>query len=67
MVCLPVTRSHGTFGVVGSGFIISNITANGGGIDYTPDTGMVEIEVYSDQGCADVTIINDLDPEIDEV
>lgn len=67
VACLPVSRSQGTFGTVGAQFTVESISASGGGVDYSPDSGDFEVEPMIDSGCVDITIVNDFEPEIAEV
>lgn len=67
MLCLPVKRSQGTFQEVAVDFTINGITATGGGVDYSPDSGTVTFDESIDSRCIDITIVNDLIAETEEV
>ena len=62
-----VHRAIGTFGTVGVDFIVSGITATGGGVDFSPDSGSLQFapDVSSQEVAID--IINDSEAEFDEV
>ena len=64
-VSIPLTRAGGTFGTVGVVFVTTGITAAGGGVDYSPDSGMV---LTQNGGLAlEINITNDVIAELDEV
>ena len=67
VVCIPVVRSRGLFGVVGVEFTIEGVSATGGGVDYSPDSDSVQLLSEVASGCVDITIVNDLVPEGEEV
>jgi len=64
-VSIPLTRTGGTFGTVGVGFVTTGITATGGGVDYSPDSGTV---LTQNGGLTlEINITNDVIPELEEV
>ena len=67
VVCLPLQRLGGTFGSVATDYTVEGVSAEGGGVDYKPDADNVQIEPGVNSTCIDITIINDLDPETEEV
>ncbi len=67
VVCVPVVRSRGIFGVVGVEFTTEGASATGGGVDYSPDSDSVQLLSKVASGCVDIIIVNDLVPEGEEV
>ena len=64
-VSIPLNRTGGTFGTVGVGFVTTGITATGGGVDYSPDSGTV---LTQNGGLTlEINITNDVIPELEEV
>ena len=66
-LCIAVNRTAGAFGTVGTGFNTTEDTAEGGDIDYSPDSGTVEFEEGDKTQCLNINIENDLTPEVEEV
>lgn len=67
VVLVPVRRSGGTFGTVGAEFVVTAVTATGGGVDFSPDSGSIQLGIGENMTEIIVNIINDVDPELDEV
>ena len=63
---IPLRRTGGTFGTVGVMFTTTGITATGGGVDYSPDSGSVLLQ-NGTMPTLEINITNDVDPELDEV
>ena len=66
-VSLEVVRTGGTFGDVGVAFVTNGILATGGGVDFGPESGTVNLEMNVRQAFIVVNITNDLEPELEEV
>ena len=66
-ISLTVVRTGGTFGTVGAEFVVSGLTAVGGGVDFSPDAGTIELEMNQVMVTVVVNITNDVDPELEEV
>lgn len=64
---LEVVRTVGTFGTVGVHFVVSGVTATGGGVDFSPDTGFLTYEMDVSSQTIAIDIINDSEPELEEV
>ena len=67
MVCIALVRSRGTFGIVGVVYTAEGVSAIGGGVDYNPDTATTQLGEGISESCVDITIVNDLLPEDEEV
>ena len=65
-VLIPLSRTGGTFGTVGVMFTTTGITATGGGVDFSPDSGSVLLQ-NGTMPTLEINITNDVDPELDEV
>ena len=62
-----VRREIGTFGTVDVDFIVSGITATGGGVDFSPDSGSLQFAPDVSSQEVVINIINDSEAEFDEV
>ena len=65
--CITLNRTGGTFGTIGAVFTTTPGTATGGGVDYTPDIGTVQVQSGVQIQCLPISIVNDITPENDEV
>ena len=67
-VLVAVSRTGGTFGTVGVEFVVTGVTATGGGVDFSPDAGSVgSILMGEEVALIMVNITNDVEPELEEV
>lgn len=66
-VSLEVTRSGGTFGEVGVEFVVTGVSATGGGVDFGTDGGTVLLGMNVREADIVVNITNDLEAELEEV
>jgi G-protein coupled receptor 98 len=63
---LELIRRFGTFGQVSVTFMVTGISASGNGVDFRPDSGIVTFENLMNSVSIPITIVNDVDPELDE-
>ena len=66
-ISIPVNRTGGTFGSVGAEFEVTGVTATGGGVDFTPDFGSINFDMGESLIFLVVNIVNDVEPELEEV
>jgi len=62
---LEVRRSGGTFGTVGAEFTAVGVSASS--LDFEPSEGTVMFESGAEVAFIEITIVNDLEPEMEEV
>lgn len=65
--CITLNRTGGSFGTIGAEFQVTAMTATGGGVDFTPDTGTVQLQGGVRTICLPINIVNDITPEPAEV
>ena len=65
--CVTLNRTGGTFGTIGAIFSTTPGTATGGGVDYSPDMGTVQLQSGMLTQCLPISIVNDITPESEEV
>lgn len=66
-VCITINRTGGAFGTIGSEYLVTGITATGEGVDFSPDSGSIELEPGVQIRCLPINIVNDIQPEQSEV
>ena len=64
---LEVLRGSGSFGTVGASFTTTGVTASGGGVDYSPDSGSIQFGMDVVSQVITIDIINDSEAELEEV
>ena len=45
VVCIPVLRTGGTFSTIGTEFTTNDVSASGNGVDYNPDSGLLNLHL----------------------